>query len=340
MPRARVAVVHNGIIENFKPLRRELARDADGRFESQTDTEVVVHLLAEQVEAGQITCRMQSRPCCPGSRAPSRSPSLFRDHDDLMIGARLGSPLVVGRGEGEDEGDAYLGSDALALAPLTRRIAYLKEGDRVIVRRGDIRIFDVDDASRWTREFVDSGVTAGAIEKGEYRHFMLKEIFEQPTVVAQTLGSAIFARWKTWWRCPIFSSTFRRSSRVTIVACGTSFYAGMVAKYWFEQFARVPVDIDVASEFRYREPIMEEGRARALHQPVRRDRRHARRAAPRPRRGAEDRRCRQRAHQHHGARGGPACYPPMPGRRSALPRPRRSRASSPSLPRSRRISPG
>ncbi len=250
-----VAVVHNGIIENFKPLRREL--EARGRtFESQTDTEVVVHLIAEQVEAGKAP-HEAVKAVLPRLEGAFALAILFRDHDDLMIGARLGSPLVVGRGEGDEEGEAYLGSDALALAPLTRRIAYLKEGDRVLVKRGDIAIFDAQDQPV-EREFVDSGVTAGAIEKGNYRHFMLKEIYEQPTVVAQTLGSYLRPL-ENIVALPDIQFDVSQIRRVTIVACGTSYYAGMVAKYWFEQFARVPVDIDVASEFRYREPIMEEG---------------------------------------------------------------------------------
>mgnify|MGYP001287217865 CR=1 FL=1 len=250
-----VAVVHNGIIENFKPLRREL-QERGRTFESQTDTEVVVHLIAEQVEQGQSP-EDAVKAVLPRLEGAFALAILFRDHDDLMIGARLGSPLVVGRGEDEDEGEAYLGSDALALAPLTRRIAYLKEGDRVIVKRGDIRILDANDQPV-KREFVDSGVTAGAIEKGNYRHFMQKEIFEQPTVVAQTLGSYLRPL-ENVVALPDIQFDVSEIRRVTIVACGTSYYAGMVAKYWFEQFARVPVDIDVASEFRYREPIMEEG---------------------------------------------------------------------------------
>ena len=250
-----VAVVHNGIIENFKPLRREL-QERGRTFESQTDTEVVVHLIAEQVEQGQSP-EDAVKAVLPRLEGAFALAILFRDHDDLMIGARLGSPLVVGRGEDEDEGEAYLGSDALALAPLTRRIAYLKEGDRVIVKRGDIRILDENDQPV-EREFVDSGVTAGAIEKGNYRHFMQKEIFEQPTVVAQTLGSYLRPL-ENVVALPDIQFDVSEIRRVTIVACGTSYYAGMVAKYWFEQFARVPVDIDVASEFRYREPIMEEG---------------------------------------------------------------------------------
>lgn len=150
-----------------------------------------------------------------------------------------------------------MGSDALALAPLTQQIAYLEEGDWVIVTRDGAQIFDKDNNSV-TREITASGVSAAQIEKGNYRHYMQKEIFEQPTVVAQTLSSYIRPLEQTV-ALPQMDFDLAGVKRITIVACGTSFYAGMVAKYWFETFARVPVDIDVASEFRYRDPVLEEG---------------------------------------------------------------------------------
>jgi glucosamine--fructose-6-phosphate aminotransferase (isomerizing) len=175
-----------------------------------------------------------------------------RDRDTL-IGARLGSPLVVGYGEGE----TYLGSDALALAPLTQQIAYLEEGDWVIVTREGAEIFDKDN-NRVEREVTTSGASAAAIERGNYRHFMQKEIFEQPTVVAQTLRSYLRPV-EQQVALPQIEFDISGIDRVTIVACGTSYYAGMVAKYWFERFARVPVDIDYASEFRYREPVLQPG---------------------------------------------------------------------------------
>ncbi|MDB5737009.1 MAG: glutamine--fructose-6-phosphate transaminase, partial [Sphingomonas bacterium] len=178
---------------------------------------------------------------------------LFRSRPDLLIGARLGSPLVVGHGDGE----TYLGSDALALAPLTQRIAYLEEGDWVVLTRDATQVYDRDD-NPVEREITISGASDATISKGNYRHFMLKEIYEQPTVVAQTLR-AYLRRFEGELALPTEDFDLASVKRVTIVACGTSFYAGMVAKYWFEQFARVPVDIDVASEFRYREPVMEEG---------------------------------------------------------------------------------
>ena len=156
-----------------------------------------------------------------------------------------------------DDGETYLGSDALALAPLTQKIAYLEEGDWVVITREGAKIFDADNNPA-TREITNSGVSAATIEKGNYRHFMQKEIFEQPTVVAQTLQSYIRPL-EQQVALPQMDFDLSAIKRVTIVACGTSYYAGMVAKYWFEQFARVPVDLDFASEFRYREPVLEEG---------------------------------------------------------------------------------
>ena len=248
---AEVAIVHNGIIENFKELRAELA--AEGRsFESETDSEVVAHLISSRIEAG-ASPEEAVREVLPRLRGAFALAITFRSHPDLLIGARLGSPLVVGHGDGE----MFLGSDALALAPLTQRITYLEEGDWVIVKRDRAQIFDSEGRETF-RPVQPSGASAAAVEKGNYRHFMQKEIFEQPTVVAQTLGSYIH-RQNVAVALPQFDFDLSKVNRLTIVACGTSFYAGMVAKYWFENFARVPVDIDVASEFRYREPVLEEG---------------------------------------------------------------------------------
>ncbi len=251
-----VAVVHNGIIENFKPLREEL--QARGRvFRSQTDTEVVAHLISEQVENGldPVEAVRVTLKRLHGAFALA---ILFRSDPDLLIGARLGSPLVVGFGaETPDGTETYLGSDALALAPLTQRISYLEEGDWCVLTRDGTTVYDRDDNSV-ERPIVISGATDVAISKGNHRHFMLKEIYEQPIVVAQTLRSYL-RRLDGELAMPAEDFDLSAVKRVTIVACGTSFYAGMVAKYWFEQFARVPVDIDVASEFRYREPVMEEG---------------------------------------------------------------------------------
>ena len=246
-----VALVHNGIIENFKPLREAL--QARGRvFESETDTEVVAHLVSEQVEAGKSP-QDAVKSVLPQLRGAFALAIAFREHPEMLIGARLGSPLVVGYGEGE----TYLGSDALALAGLTQRIAYLDEGDWVVITREGAQIFDAENKPV-EREITVSGATGAMIEKGNYRHFMLKEIHEQPIVVAQTLRSYIRGVEQTV-ALPQMDFDLSTVKRITIVACGTSFYAGLVAKYWFESFARVPVDIDVASEFRYRDPVFEDG---------------------------------------------------------------------------------
>ncbi|GAA4761432.1 glutamine--fructose-6-phosphate transaminase (isomerizing) [Stakelama sediminis] len=246
-----VALVHNGIIENFKALREEL--QGRGRhFDSETDTEVVAHLVSEKVEGGMSPADAV-KEVLPRLHGAFALAILFRQHPDMLIGARLGSPLVVGYGDGE----TYLGSDALALAPLTQKISYLEEGDWVIATRDGAEIFDKDN-NPVERPITISGVTGALIDKGNHRHFMQKEIYEQPIVVAQTLRSYL-QRLEDRVTLPVPNFDLDTISRVTIVACGTSFYAGMVAKYWFEQFARVPVDIDVASEFRYRAPVMEDG---------------------------------------------------------------------------------
>ena len=248
---AEVALVHNGIIENFKPLREEL--EARGRvFESQTDSEVVAHLLSEQVERG-ASPEQAVMAVLPRLRGAFALAIAFRSHPDMLIGARLGSPLVIGFGDGE----TYLGSDALALAPLTQQITYLEEGDWAVLTREAACIFDKDNHPV-ERAVTTSGASAAAIEKGHYRHFMQKEIFEQPTVVAQTLRSYLRPL-ERQVALPQIDFDLSSINRITIVACGTSFYAGMVAKYWIEHFARLPVDIDVASEFRYREPVLEPG---------------------------------------------------------------------------------
>ncbi len=248
---AEVALVHNGIIENFRPLREELI--ADGReFSSQTDTEVVAHLISREIENGAEPHEAVSRTLKRIHGAFSLA-ILCRQYPDMLIGARLGSPLVVGYGEEE----TYLGSDALALAPLTQKISYLEEGDWVVITRDGTQIYDRND-NPVQRPITHSGASAAAVEKGNHRHFMQKEIFEQPIVVAQTLQSYLRPL-EQKVALPDMDFSFADVPRVTIVACGTSFYAGMVAKYWLEQFARVPVELDIASEFRYREPVLEPG---------------------------------------------------------------------------------
>jgi glucosamine--fructose-6-phosphate aminotransferase (isomerizing) len=246
-----VALVHNGIIENFKPLREELI--ADGRkFESETDTEVVGHLVAREIEQGKSP-QDAVAAVLPRLQGAFAIAFLFRDDTDLIIGARMGAPLTVGYGDGEN----YLGSDAIAVAPWTQHIAYLEEGDWAVVRRGSVEIFDSSNKPV-EREIVESGATSAPIEKGNYAHYMQKEIFEQPVVVAQTLQSYV-RPFEGEVALPDADFDLGAVDRLTIVACGTSYYAGLVAKYWIEQFARVPVDIDVASEFRYRNPILEPG---------------------------------------------------------------------------------
>ncbi|ABC62578.1 glutamine--fructose-6-phosphate transaminase (isomerizing) [Erythrobacter litoralis] len=246
-----VALVHNGIIENFKPLKAELT-EGGRSLTSDTDSEVVAHLVSAEVERG-ASPEEAIKTVLPRLRGAFALAIAFRQRPDMLIGARLGSPLVVGYGEGE----TYLGSDALALAPLTQKIAYLEEGDWVVITRDGAQIYDAENTPV-ERETVTSGASAAAVEKGNYRHFMQKEIFEQPTVVAQTLNSYVRQADESV-ALPQIDFDLTAIKRITIVACGTSFYAGMVAKYWFETFARVPVDIDVASEFRYREPVLEDG---------------------------------------------------------------------------------
>src|SRR4051794_34747884 len=246
-----VALVHNGIIENFKPLRDELI--AEGRkFESETDTEVVGHLVAREVERGASPedAVASVLPRLVGAFAIA---FLFRDDPDLLIAARMGAPLTVGYGDGEN----YLGSDAIAVAPWTQRIAYLEEGDWAVVRRGRIEIFDRDNRPV-EGERAEWGAFPAGGERDNYRHYMQKEIFEQPIVVAQTLQTYV-RPFEGEVALPVADADLEQVNRLTIVACGTSYYAGLVAKYWVEQFARVPVDIDVASEFRYREPVLEPG---------------------------------------------------------------------------------
>lgn len=246
----KVALVHNGIIENFKPLRDELL--ADGRnLESETDSEVVVQLVSREVERGADPVEAV-RAVLKRLHGAFALAFIFADHPDLLIGARRGAPLVVGYGDAEN----YLGSDAIALAALTQRISFLDEGDWVVVRRDGVQVYDAND-NPVDRPVVASGVSGLSIDKGNHRHFMLKEIFEQPLVVAQTLSAYVRPLEETV-ALPSLPFDIGQVRRVTIVACGTSYYAGMVAKYWVEQIARVPVELDIASEFRYRQPVLEE----------------------------------------------------------------------------------
>jgi glucosamine--fructose-6-phosphate aminotransferase (isomerizing) len=241
---SRVVLVHNGIIENFLELRRELtARGC--RFLTETDTEVVVHLVSSLLADG-LTPQDAVRTAMGRLEGAFALAILFAGHHDLMIGARRGSPLAIGYGDGE----MYLGSDALALAPLTSRICYLEEGDWVEVRRDEAIIRDGD--GRMVDRPVKLTATSGAmIGKGNFPHFMLKEIYEQPTVMGDALH-ALLNPWNQVVAIPALPFDLTRINRLTIIGCGTSYHAALVAKYWFEGLARIPTEVDIASEFRYR----------------------------------------------------------------------------------------
>ncbi len=240
-----VAIVHNGIIENFAELRKEL-QDDGYVFSSQTDTEVVAHLVARELKRNKtpVEAAHNSLKRLHGAFALAM---LFEQDSDLIVGARNGPPLAVGHGDGE----MYLGSDAIALAPFTNTITYLEDGDWVTLRRGGAEIFDLA-GNRVERKTVKSTGSAFLVEKGNHRHFMEKEIHEQPEVISHTMSHYIdFADGST--KDLNLPFDFAKINRVAISACGTASYAGQIAKYWFERYARLPVDIDFASEFRYRE---------------------------------------------------------------------------------------
>jgi glucosamine--fructose-6-phosphate aminotransferase (isomerizing) len=243
----KVAVVHNGIIENFRELREEL-QGRGHRFASETDSEVVAHLVSEGLNRG-ATPQAAVAAALKRLKGAFALAFLFEGENDLLIGARRGSPLAVGWGED----GVYLGSDALALAPFANAIAYLDEGDWVVLRRESSEFHDADDKIVERRRLP---LQAGSflVEKGNFRHFMAKEIFEQPEVIGRTLAHYLDLA-EGVVRLPFdFPFDPARLSRVTISACGTAYYAGLVARYWLERFARLPVDIDIASEFRYRDP--------------------------------------------------------------------------------------
>ncbi|MDF2603301.1 glutamine--fructose-6-phosphate transaminase (isomerizing) [Sphingomonas sp.] len=243
-----VVVVHNGIIENFKPLRDELI--AEGRtFLSQTDSEVVAHLIAREVENGAEP-RAALAAVLPRLHGAFALGVMVRTHPDLLLGARLGAPLTVGYGDGEN----FLGSDALALAPLTQRIAYLEEGDWVAITHDEVEVYDSAN-QRVSRPIVNSGASGQLMDKGNHRHFMQKEIYEQPVVVAQTLRSYLRPL-ESQVSLPDIEFDLSTVERVVIVACGTASYVGMIGKYWIEGLARIPVEVDVASEYRYRDPVL------------------------------------------------------------------------------------
>ncbi|MBX9840675.1 MAG: glutamine--fructose-6-phosphate transaminase (isomerizing) [Xanthobacteraceae bacterium] len=242
----RIAVVHNGIIENFRELRDELEKTG-ARFASETDTEVVAHLVTAEMKKGRKPAEaVQS--CLPRLRGAFALAFLFAGEEDLLIGARKGSPLAVGHGDGE----MYLGSDAIALAPFTDTISYLEDGDWAVVTRKGVEVRDVS-GKVVERPVLKSNASAFLVDKGNHRHFMAKEIHEQPEVVGHTLSHYLDMAAERVALPMTLPFDFRKIERVAISACGTAYYAGLVAKYWFERFARLPVEIDVASEFRYRE---------------------------------------------------------------------------------------
>ena len=245
----KVAVVHNGIIENFKKLRDELISDG-AVFQSETDTETVAQLCMSFIKNGD-------KPAIAGKKTLDRLEGayalcfLFHDNDNLLIAARKGSPLAIGHGNGE----MFVGSDAIALAPMTNQVTYLEEGDLALITRESLEIFDIDGrAIERNRQTLD--LNAQNVAKGNYKHFMAKEIAEQPSVLADAIQQNLNS---TRNKLEISNLELDCSSinRITLVACGTAFLACNVAKYWFEKIARISIDLDVASEFRYREPPVE-----------------------------------------------------------------------------------
>jgi len=241
----KVAVVHNGIIENFAELREEL-RKKGVAFSTETDTEVVAHLVTDEIRRGRTPAEAV-KATLPRLRGAFALAFLFEGEGDLLIGARNGPPLAVGYGKGE----MYLGSDAIALAPFTDTISYLEDGDWAVVQRNGVQVYD-SAGHAVVRPVIKSAAGALLVDKGNHRHFMAKEIHEQPEVVGHTLAHYLDMVAERV-RMPTLPFDFREINRISMSACGTAYYAGLIAKYWFERFARLPVEIDVASEFRYRE---------------------------------------------------------------------------------------
>jgi glutamine---fructose-6-phosphate transaminase (isomerizing) len=248
----RLAVVHNGIIENFSELRREL--EAKGvTFSTETDTEIVAHLVSEELKSG-LSPLQAVTAALPQLRGAFALAFLFAGEENLLIGARKGSPLAIGFGDQA----MFVGSDAIALAPFTEMVSYLEDGDLVVVNRAGAEVRDAS-GRIVARPVIKSQASVLLLDKGNHRHFMAKEIYEQPEVVGHTLAhylDMVAERVELPMALPF---DFRALTRVSIAACGTAHYAGMVAKYWFERFARLPVDVDIASEFRYRDAPLEPG---------------------------------------------------------------------------------
>ncbi|MBU6442764.1 MAG: glutamine--fructose-6-phosphate transaminase (isomerizing) [Alphaproteobacteria bacterium] len=249
---ARVAIVHNGIIENFRELRAELIGKGH-KFESETDSEVCAHLVTDYLNRG-LSPKDAALEATRQLTGAFSLAMLFAGHEHLLVGARKGAPLAVGFGDNE----GYLGSDAFALAPFTNRVSYLEDGDVVVVDGPDIAIYDSEGRPA-NREVRITSASAGLVDKGGYRHFMLKEIHEQPEVIGHTLAHYIDPA-KLAIKLPESDAVraLASATRLTISACGTAFYAGLIGKYWFERFARLAVEADVASELRYRDPVYPE----------------------------------------------------------------------------------
>jgi glucosamine--fructose-6-phosphate aminotransferase (isomerizing) len=248
----RLAVVHNGIIENFVELRREL--EADGaKFSTETDTEVIAHLVSSEMARGASPVDAV-KAALPRLRGAFALAFLFAGEDNLLIGARKGSPLAIGFGDGE----MFVGSDAIALAPFTDTVSYLEDGDWVIITRSGAEIHD-STGDVVQRAMLKSQASVMLIDKGNHRHFMAKEIHEQPEVVGHTLANSIDMAAERVLLPKNLPFDFRNLNRISIAACGTAYYAGMIAKYWFERFAHLPVEVDIASEFRYRSAPLGEG---------------------------------------------------------------------------------
>jgi glutamine---fructose-6-phosphate transaminase (isomerizing) len=248
----RVAVVHNGIIENFRELREKLGKNGI-KFGSETDTEVVAHLVTEEMKKGKSPAQAVA-VTLKQLRGAFALAFLFAGEDNLMIGARKGSPLAIGYGDGE----MYLGSDAIALAPFTGDISYLEDGDWTVITRKGAEIHNVKDEIV-ERPVIKSTASSQMVDKGNHKHFMAKEIHEQPEVVGHTLAHYIDMVTEKVVLPSEVPFDWKKLKRLSISACGTAFYAGLVAKYWFERFAKLPVEIDIASEFRYRGAPLEPG---------------------------------------------------------------------------------
>ncbi len=248
----RLAVVHNGIIENFAELRREL-EGKGAKFSTETDTEVVAHLVNDELKRG-LSPLQAVTAALPRLRGAFALAFLFAGEDNLLIGARKGSPLAVGFGDHA----MFVGSDAIALAPFTEMVSYLEDGDCVVISRTGAEVRD-SSGRLVERPVLKSQASVLLLDKGNHRHFMAKEIYEQPEVVGHTLAHYLDMVGERVELPMTLPFDFRALTRVSIAACGTAYYAGMVAKYWFERFARLPVDVDIASEFRYRDSPLESG---------------------------------------------------------------------------------